>query len=52
RNPSISCMCAQFEDSTGNLSDHIKACAPTPASNQSIIADYANGHSYSAAHFH
>ncbi|KAK0222972.1 hypothetical protein EDD85DRAFT_727208, partial [Armillaria nabsnona] len=50
-NPSISCTQAQFEDSTGNLSDHVKSCTPTAAADQGRIFDYANSHSYSAAHF-
>ncbi|PBK77848.1 hypothetical protein ARMSODRAFT_1010481 [Armillaria solidipes] len=44
--------CKIFEDSTGNLSDHIKSCTPTTAADQGLIFDYANGHSYSAARFH
>ncbi|KAK0191531.1 hypothetical protein F5146DRAFT_882631, partial [Armillaria mellea] len=51
KNPSISCSQECFEDSTGNLNDHIKVCSPHAPASQDTITAFASGHLYSADHF-
>ncbi len=49
--PGTSCSRECFEDSTGNLNDHVKICCPQAPLGQGTIAAFASGHLYSAACF-
>jgi len=51
RNPSISLLCGQFEDSTENLNRHIRQCDPDIMPSSQKMRAFANGTTCSPMHF-
>jgi len=51
RNPSISLLCGQFEDSTENLKWHVRQCDPDVMSSSQKMRAFAYGTTYSPTHF-